>query len=150
VRQIDGKTIVSSGDLASMITLASPGEKIKLDVWRAGAPKELVATLGGVPKDKSQTASGDQDVQRGQLGLALRPLSPQEQQASGAEGLLIERSAGPAAKAGIEPGDVLLSLNGVPVRDIEQVKAELSKAGKTVALLVQRGEDKIFVPVQIG
>jgi len=36
------------------------------------------------------------------------------------------------------------------VRDIEQVKAELSKAGKTVALLVQRGEDKIFVPVQIG
>jgi serine protease Do len=150
VRQIDGKTIVSSGDLASMITLASPGEKIKLDVWRAGAPKELVATLGGVPKDKSQTASGDQDVQRGQLGLALRPLSPQEQQASGTEGLLIERSAGPAAKAGIEPGDVLLSLNGVPVRDIAQVKAELSKAGKTVALLVQRGEDKIFVPVQIG
>lgn len=150
VRQINGKTIVSSGDLASMITLASPGEKIKLDVWRAGAPKELVATLGGVPKDKTQSASGDQDVQRGQLGLALRPLSPQEQQASGTEGLLIERSAGPAAKAGIEPGDVLLSLNGVPVHNIGQVKEALSKAGKTVALLVQRGEDKIFVPVQIG
>lgn len=150
VRQINGKTIVSSGDLASMITLASPGEKIKLDVWRAGAPKELVATLGGVPKDKSQASADDQDVQRGQLGLALRPLSPQEQQASGTEGLLIERSAGPAAKAGIEPGDVLLSLNGVPVHNVGQVKEALSKAGKTVALLVQRGEDKIFVPVQIG
>ncbi|KAG0731299.1 hypothetical protein G6F23_015445 [Rhizopus arrhizus] len=36
VRKIDDKTIVSSGDLASLITLASPGEKIKLDVWRAG------------------------------------------------------------------------------------------------------------------
>ncbi|AZS78417.1 DegQ family serine endoprotease [Achromobacter spanius] len=150
VRQINGKTIVSSGDLASMITLASPGEKIKLDIWRAGAPKELVATLGGIPKDKTQASAGDQEVQRGQLGLALRPLSPQEQQASGTEGLLIERSAGPAAKAGIEPGDVLLSLNGVPVHNIGQVKEALSKAGKTVALLVQRGEDKIFVPVQIG
>ena len=64
--------------------------------------------------------------------------------------MLIERSAGPAAKAGIQPGDVLLSLNGVPVHNVGQVKAELSKAGKTVALLVQRGEDKIFVPVQIG
>lgn len=121
-----------------------------MDVWRAGAPKELVATLGGIPKDKAQASAGDQDVQRGQLGLALRPLSPQEQQASGTEGLLIERAAGPAAKAGIEPGDVLLSLNGVPVHNIGQVKDALSKAGKTVALLVQRGEDKIFVPVQIG
>jgi len=150
VRKIDGKTIVSSGDLASTITLATPGEKIKLDVWRDGSQKELVATLGGVPKDKTQAAAGDQEVQRGQLGLALRPLSPQEQQAAGAEGLLIERSIGPAAKAGIEPGDVLLSLNGVPVRNVAQVKDALSKAGKTVALLVQRGEDKIFVPVQIG
>ena len=80
----------------------------------------------------------------------MRPLSPQEQRQSGAEGLLIEQSAGPAAKAGIQPGDVLLSLNGVPVRDIGQVKAELAKAGNTVALLVQRGDDKIFVPVRIG
>ncbi|ADP15117.1 serine protease MucD 2 [Achromobacter xylosoxidans A8] len=150
VRKIDGKTIVSSGDLASTITLATPGEKIKLDVWRNGSQKELVATLGGIPKDKTQASAGEQEVQRGQLGLALRPLSPQEQQAAGAEGLLIERSIGPAAKAGIEPGDVLLSLNGVPVHNVAQVKEALSKAGKTVALLVQRGEDKIFVPVQIG
>lgn len=150
VRKIDGKTIVSSGDLASTITMAAPGEKIKLDVWRSGAQKELVATLGGIPKDKTQASAGDQEVQRGQLGLALRPLSPQEQQASGSEGLLIEQSVGPAAKAGIQPGDVLLSLNGVPVHNIGQVKEELSKGGKTVALLVQRGEDKIFVPVQVG
>ena len=150
VRQINGKTIVSSGDLASMITLASPGDKLKLDVWRNGSPKELSTTLGGVPKDKATASSDTREVQRGQLGLALRPLSPQEQRQSGAEGLLIEQSAGPAAKAGIQPGDVLLSLNGVPVRDIEQVKAELAKAGKTVALLVQRGDDKIFVPVRIG
>ncbi|EHK65057.1 DegQ family serine endoprotease [Achromobacter arsenitoxydans] len=150
VRKIDGRTIVSSGDLASTITMAAPGEKIKLDVWRSGAQKELVATLGGAPKDKTQASADGQEVQRGQLGLALRPLSPQEQQASGSEGLLIERSIGPSAKAGIQPGDVLLSLNGVPVHDVGQVKAELAKAGKTVALLVQRGEDKIFVPVQVG
>lgn len=150
VRKINGKTIVSSGDLASLITLSSPGEKITLDLWRNGAAKEVVATLGGMPKDSTQTAGDSRDVQKGQLGLALRPLSPQEQEAAGAQGLLIEQSAGPAAKAGIQPGDVLLSLNGVPVHNIGQVKDALSKAGKTVALLVQRGENKIFVPVQLG
>jgi len=150
VRKINGRTIVSSGDLASLITLATPGEKITMDLWRNGAPKEVVATLGGVPKDRTQTAGDSREVQKGQLGLALRPLSPQEQEASGTQGLLIEQSAGPAAKAGIQPGDVLLSLNGVPVHNIGQVKDALSKAGKTVALLVQRGEDKIFVPVQLG
>ena len=57
VRQINGKTIVSSGDLASMITLASPGDKLAgcLAQWLA---QELSATLGGVPKDKA-TASSD-------------------------------------------------------------------------------------------
>ena len=96
---------------------------------------------------------GDRVVRHGKSSAdswAWRCARPQEQRQSGAEGLLIEQSAGPAAKAGIQPGDVLLSLNGVPVRDIEQVKAELAKAGKTVALLVQRGDDKIFVPVRIG
>ncbi len=150
VRKINGKTIRSSGDLAAMITLASPGDKLTLDIWRHGSPKELEATLGGIPRDKTQTAANDQGVKHGQLGLALRPLSPQEQEAVGSQGLLIQQTAGPAARAGIQPGDVLLSLNGVPVHSVAQVKAELSKAGKTVALLVQRGEDKIFVPVQIG
>ena len=150
VRKINGKTIVSSGDLASLITLATPGEKITLDLWRNGGAKEVVATLGGIPKDRTQASGESREVQKGQLGLALRPLSPQEQEASGTQGLLIEQSAGPAAKAGIQAGDVLLSLNGVPVHNVGQVKDALSKAGKTVALLVQRGEDKIFVPVQLG
>ena len=141
VRQINGKTIVSSGDLASMITLASPGDKLKLDVWRNGSPKELSATLGGVPKDKATASSDTRDVQRGQLGLALRPLSPQEQRQSGAEGLLIEQSAGPAAKAGIQPGDVLLSLNGVPVRDIGRSRRNSPRPVRRAAGAARRRQD---------
>jgi serine protease Do len=45
---------------------------------------------------------------------------------------------------------VLLSINGVPVKNIDQVRATVAKAEKSVALLIQRGDSKIFVPVNLG
>ncbi len=65
-------------------------------------------------------------------------------------GLVVEEARGPAALAGVAPGDVLLSINGTPAQSIEQVRAAMAKAGKSVALLIQRDGDKIFVPVPLG
>ena len=50
----------------------------------------------------------------------------------------------------MQPGDVLLAVNGKPVSSIDQVRDVVSKSGKSVALLIQRNGDKIFVPVRIG
>ena len=52
--------------------------------------------------------------------------------------------------AGIMAGDVVLSLNDTPVKSVEQLQSLLSKAEKHVALLVQRENTKIFVPVDLG
>ena len=65
-------------------------------------------------------------------------------------GLLIENTSGAAAKAGVEAGDVLLAVNGQAVKSIDQVRAAVAKSDKSVALLIQRGDEKIFVPVRIG
>jgi serine protease Do len=87
----------------------------------------------------------------GQLGLGLRALTRDERKQARIEsGLVVENVAGPAAKAGIEPGDVLLVINGRPVQSIEQVKLVLQGKPKSVALLVQRDGEKIFVPVNLG
>ena len=64
--------------------------------------------------------------------------------------MLVEDVAGPAARAGIQPGDVILSLNGTPVKDGEQLHELVSKSGRHVALLVQREDARIFVPVDLG
>ena len=64
--------------------------------------------------------------------------------------LLVQQASGPAAMAGIQLGDVLLSVNGVPVKHIEQVRAAVANSEKSVALLIQRGDSKIFVPVNLG
>ena len=151
IRKVNGQPVVSSGDLPAAIAQATPGDTVRLDVWRQGAAKELTARLGNA-SDKTQAATSPKEAPaQGKLGLALRPLQGDEKQLSGIDsGLMVQQASGPAALAGVEAGDVLLSINGTPVRDVEQVRAAVAKSEKSVALLIQRGNDKIFVPVNIG
>ena len=151
IRQVDGQPIVASGDLPAWVGQAQPGQQAKLSVWRQGKPLELTATLGDASDKAVKQARNDDAVGKGQLGLSLRPLDPQERRAAGLnEGLIIEQARGPAAAAGVQPGDVLLAINGAPIKDITQVRAAMAKAGKSVALLIERDGDKIFVPVRLG
>ncbi|MBS0607887.1 MAG: DegQ family serine endoprotease [Comamonadaceae bacterium] len=153
ILKVNGRPIVASGDLPAFIGQQPPGEKVQMEVWRQGHAETLAATLGNVNDKSTKVASSDQAVGKGQLGLSLRPLQPDEAQAAGLEkgqGLLIENVRGPAAMAGVQSGDVLLAINGTPVKDVEQVRAAMAHAGKSVALLIERDGDKIFVPVQLG
>ena len=65
-------------------------------------------------------------------------------------GLVVEQVSGAAERAGIEAGDVLLAINGKPVSSIEQIRGVLKSQPKSVALLVQRQGNQIFVPVPLG
>ncbi|RST56343.1 DegQ family serine endoprotease [Variovorax sp. MHTC-1] len=151
IRKVDGEPIVSSGDLPALIGQKKPGTKITLDVWRQGARQELSAKLGDASEKANAVAKNDERAGGGKLGLALRPLQPQEKREAAVEsGLLIEDAGGPAALAGVQAGDVLLAINGTPAKSIEQVREVVGKADKSIALLIQRDGDRIFVPVRIG
>jgi serine protease Do len=56
----------------------------------------------------------------------------------------------PAASAGIQPGDVILAVNGRPVTSVDQLKQMIAQAGNSIALLIQRDNAQIFVPVDLG
>ena len=151
ITEVNGQPVVRSGELSSLIGMAAPGEKVKLEVWRDHASREIEARLGAADAQGTQVADAEGGVKPGQLGLGMRPLTREERrQAKLDQGLVIENVAGPAAKAGIEPGDVLLAINGKPVQSVEQVKLVLQGKPKSVALLVQRDGDTIFVPVDLG
>jgi serine protease Do len=151
IRGVDGQPIVASGDLPAIISRAIPGDSVKMDVWRKGNRIELTARLASAADKVAKVDSSQDAGEGGKLGLALRPLeSAEKRQAGVSGGLLIEDASGAAARAGVEAGDVLLAVNGAPVTSIEQVRTVVAKAGKSVALLIQRGSDKIFVPVRIG
>jgi serine protease Do len=148
---VNGQAIETSGDLPALIGQASPGDKMKLDIWRQGNREELTATLGNASDAAVSLAQAEPSVGKSKLGLALRPLQPQEERESGVNnGLLVEDSSGPAARAGVQAGDVLMAVNGTPVTGVDQVREMLAKSAKSVALLIERDGSKIFVPVRLG
>jgi serine protease Do len=131
--------------------MASPGDAVALEVWRDGKSRQITATLQALDAAPVQTAGAADAPQQGRLGLSLRPLQPGEQAGGDAAGLVVEGVSGPAAQAGIRQGDVLLSVNGTPVTDVDQVRDAVTRSGgKRVALLVKRGDSRLFVPVPVG
>ncbi len=151
IRKMNGQRIIASGDLPAMVGIALPGDKISMDVWRDGKIVTLTATLGNAADKVAEAAPEHGAAGKVKLGLALRPLQSDEKREAGiSAGLLVEDAGGAAANAGVQPGDVLLSVNGRPVNTVEQVRDVVEKSAKSVALLIQRGPDKIFIPVRLG
>ncbi len=152
ILQLNGKDVVASGDLPALIGQSLPGEKVTLGIWRDGQTMDIGAKLGDADDKAAVVAKADPADTKGRLGLALRSLEPQEQRQAGVKGGLVVEGVqqGPAALAGVQKGDLLLAVNGSPVKDVAQVKEALAHAKKSLALLIQRDGDQIFVPVRLG
>ena len=152
VLSVNGTPIVDSVDLPAIVGLALPGDKLNLQLWRQGSQVSVNAKLADAkPETKVAKTEPEATAPRGRLGLALRPLQPEEKRESGlAGGLVIEGVTGASERAGIQPGDVLLAVNGKPVSSISDAREAAAKSEKSAALLVQRGEIKIYVPVRLG
>lgn len=90
------------------------------------------------------------EAQPEQLGLALRPLTREEQASAGIQGgLLVQSVAGAAARANLMPGDVLLAVNAAPLKSTDQLRSAMEAKPRVVAFLVLRDSERIYVPVAL-
>ena len=146
---LNGAPVKSSSELPVRIASLMPGTTVHLTIWRDHAQREMTVKLGSMGSQTTASAQRPQQ-QGGSLGLAVRPLTPDEQQQAHAHGgLLVEGVSGPSEDAGIQPGDVVLAANGAHVASVEQLRAAVRESHGHVALLIQRGSTRIFVPVQV-
>ncbi len=151
ILSVNGQPVNDSADLPMMIGLSEPGTKVALGVWKNHKEQTIDAVLGSTSDNVTLAAAGPAKGEQGSLGLVVRPLTSNEEQKAGVNhGLLVEGASGPAEQAGIQPGDILLAVDGKSVTSVSQVRDILKSAGKSVALLIQRGNNRIFVPVDVG
>ena len=152
---VNGTAIERYGELSGRISNMKPGSDARLTLWREGKQQDVnvrVAELNEQPQRTAARAGGKGGAdQAARLGLSVRPLQPDEKQQAQTEGnLVVEQVTGPAAAAGVQPGDVILGVNGKRVRSVGELQDAAKGPSKTIALLIQRQDAQIFVPLRLN
>ncbi len=156
--EFDGKEVNNSSSLPPLVGVTKIGKEVEVKVIRQGKPKILKVAIGELPAEEdakvSSAVSAEGDVEK-RLGVAVADLTQEQlgELESGRKGGVVVRRVkeGPAQKAGVRSGDILLSLNGTTIESVAQFRrltAELP-AGKALPLLVQRRNDPIWMALKI-
>ncbi|MEO8157465.1 MAG: DegQ family serine endoprotease [Betaproteobacteria bacterium] len=148
---VNGKEINQLSELSGAIAATRPGNNARLQIWREGKSRDIDVKVGELKEQKVVANDAGEGQSSAKLGLTLRELAPDERAQLKTEGgLVVQNASGAAARAGIQAGDVILAINDTPLKSVEQLKGLIKKSDKTVALLVQRDSNRMYVPVQIG
>ena len=157
--RFDRRNVDKSSDLPRIVAARRPGTRAEMVVYREGAPKELKVTLGEwrdpqtprVRKTSVPSSTGNR------LGLVLiKPPMIRGRDQPAAQGLMVDRAEGPAARASLQVGDTVLAVivggkqTALAKPEVfERIVAEL-KEGQQLSLLVLRGEATSFVSLRAG
>jgi serine protease Do len=156
VLSVDGHQIQHYGELSSRISAMRPGSEASLTLWRDRQNRTVrvqVEELKEPQAAAAERAARPAPVVRkpNQLGLTIRPLAPQEKAEARTSGsLVVEGVTGGAELAGVEPGDIILGVDGRRISTMEELEAAARASHKkSVALLIQRDSAQLFLPVPV-
>jgi serine protease Do len=150
--EYEGQKVDQWSQLPRMVAMTPIGKQVSLVVLRDGTRVPLNATVARL-EDRDAPAAAPSG-ERGQLGLSVQPLTPELANRLGIEprdGLVV-RSVQPgsaAARGGLQPEDVIVEVNGKPVKNTAQLKSALEKPapGGSNVFLVQRDGGNVFLAV---
>lgn len=154
ITSFNDQSIERSSELPHYVGRARAGSEATLTVVRDGERLMLALKIGELPENIADqfSGSGGRAVQPSSLGLALEEITGSVRdrlEISG--GVSVLESAGAAADAGIRRGDIITRLNNRPILDIAGFTeiAEALPPGRSVPVLVIRGETPTFLPLRV-
>ncbi len=162
IRTVNGQSIKDPGALALTIAGIKPGDEAKLGVTRDGKQQNLEARVAELPSEQqvAQQGRGGPQQREGRVGLALGPVSPdlagQLELPSGTEGAVVTqvKPGSPAEQAGIEPGDVIVSVGTHAIHNPREATRAISDAlrndSNALAFRIIRNGQPAFVAVNLN
>ena len=156
ILRYEGKPIERSSDLPRLVGGTKPGTKVSLGVWRKGVAKDLVVVVAEAEPDrpvKAAQRTAPATAPSNFLGLVVSELSEERKAQLRLRGaVLVDAVDGPAARAGIQAGDLILSMNNQEISGLAQFNELVAKLdrNKTVVAFVRRGDSGQYVPIRPG
>lgn len=155
VIRFDGKDVIRSSNLPPLVGISPVGENVKVEILRKGNKKVLRVELGELPEDDMKVAGGSQhSASESRLKIMVADLTTEQREKLEikAGGVLVRQvQAGPARRAGVRRGDVVLMINNIDVKGAKHFAeiAEGLPTGKSVPLLVQRRGGPVFLALKV-
>ena len=141
----NGKKVEESSALPRLVAETAVGKTVPVEVVRNGKTKTLEVTIARMTEETAQAENSPEAAQKSKWGLALRELRPEERaelKLKDGEGVMITGVLpdSPAAEASLQPGDVIVEVNKVPVGSVAALKKEAGKVegDKPLLLLLRR------------
>ena len=152
ITAVNGQTLGHASELTGHLGVASPGDRMRLTVWRARTSQEVVVRLDEAMDldevDSADAATSAKEPQ--ELGWRLRALSNQERNLLGvASGVWVDEVSAVSAQAGLRAGDVLLAINLKPILSTDDVDRAVRERPLQLALLIDRDGTRMFIPLSM-
>jgi serine protease Do len=158
ITAIDGHPVDDPNALRNRVATTAPDSQVRLLFIRDGKEQQVNVKLGELTAEsaKPQRSSGGAGSapEDRHIGVSVEPLTPALADElgvrKGMQGLVVRGvdPRGPAARAGLQPGDVIVAVNRQPVRSASEIGTALKGASSRPSLLlINRSGQSLFLTV---
>jgi len=154
ITAFDGHVVKESTELPLMVARTPIGRDVEVKILREGKEQSVIVKTAEMKDEESAPEAKEKESEA--YGLTVQPLTPEVANNLGipvdTKGVVVAdvEQGSASEEAGLRRGDVIAEVNRQPVSDVESYKRALKEAegGKSVLLLVRRGENTVFLALK--
>jgi serine protease Do len=155
ITKVQGASVERYSDLPRLVGMVKPGDKVTLQVFHGGKFKDVTSDVidfgPEVPPTLDKPDPDELASAKATLDMHVVDLTAAERSRLHLKGgVRVDGTSGAAERAGVQDGDILLSVANVPVTSVQQLAAMVAKLDKSkpIAVLLRRGDSANYVVIR--